>query len=84
MDDGNAMSYKQQVIQGLDGLDETDLRRVTEYLAFLQYRGRQQDTASSEIAETAAVYSTFDNEDRRLAEEGLAEYADSLAAEDAD
>ena len=69
------MSIKEQVVQELDGLNETELRQVAEYLAFLRFRTRIRPVAKFDENQLAALYAEFADEDRKLAEEGMSDYA---------
>ncbi len=77
------MSLKEQVVQELDRLPEPELKQVADYLAFLKFRARRKKMAAPDEASLAVLYAEFAEEDRRLAEEGMDEYALALAAEDA-
>ncbi len=74
------MSLKEQVIQTLDGLSDVELAQVAEYLTFLRFRTRLPAPLSSDTAQLAALYAEFEEEDRQLAEEGMADYAAGLPA----
>ena len=75
------ISTKEQLSTNLNGLSEIQLRQVAEYLEFLKFRERRKiDLDESELA---ALYAGFGDEDRELAEVGLAEYASNLESEDA-
>lgn len=76
------MTVKEKVVHALQGLDETELREVAEYVAFLKFRERQQKVAMLHEAGVAALYAEFAEDDRSLAEAGMDDYADQLAAED--
>lgn len=75
------MSIKEQVVEELKSLSETELKEVAEYLAFLKFRSRRAAPALDE-AQLAALYAEFADEDRNLAEEGIADYAEGLLEED--
>ncbi len=75
-------SIKEQVLKGLESLSETELAQVAEFLAFLKFRARLQTIPPLEEAQLATLYAEFAEEDRTLAEEGIAEYADGLFKED--
>lgn len=79
------MSLKEQVVWEVERLPETDLRHVADYLAFLKFRARRKrmPVRSADETSLAALYAEFANEDRELAEEGMADYEQTLAAEDA-
>jgi len=76
-------SIKRQVIQALDRLSETELAQVAEFLAFLKFRARLQTMPTLEEAQLATLYAKFAEDDRELAEEGIAEYVQGLLREDA-
>ena len=75
------MSIKEQVVEELKTLSEAELLEVAEYLAFLRFRARHAAPAFDE-AQLAALYAEFADEDRSLAEEGMADYAEGLMEED--
>jgi hypothetical protein len=74
-------SLKEMVVHTLDNLDERELAQVAEYLAFLKYRERSRSIPHPTI-EQMKRYEEFADEDRRLADEGMADYAQGLHAED--
>lgn len=76
------MSLKERVAQELDNLDEPELRQVADYLSFLKFQARTSHRPQVSENDLAALYAEFADEDRRLAEEGMADYARGLAAED--
>lgn len=75
-------SVKGQVIQALDNLSETELVQVAEFMAFLRFRARFKTMPRLEEAQLATLYAEFAEEDRELAEAGIAEYAHGLLKED--
>jgi hypothetical protein len=76
------MSVRDHVLQSIAELDEAELERVASYVEFLKSRARAQVVPAHDASQLASVYAEFAEEDRRLAEEGMAEYADGLASED--
>ena len=76
------MSTKEQVIEEIEALSEAEVKEVAEYLAFLKYRSRSSPPAADE-SQLGALYAEFAEEDRDLAEEGMANYAEGLMNEDA-
>lgn len=76
------MSTREQVLEELETLSEAELNEVAEYLAFLKYRSQRKLVVVDE-AQLAALYGEFAEDDRELAEEDLAGYAEGLQAEDA-
>jgi hypothetical protein len=77
------MSIKEQVIHGLDTLSEAELVQVAEFLAFLKFRARLQPRPELDETQFATLYAACAEEDRVLAEEGMAEYVHGLCQEDA-
>ncbi|MFQ6056627.1 MAG: hypothetical protein ACE5KE_14720 [Methanosarcinales archaeon] len=76
------MMIKKHLIQELDTLGERELREVAEYVAFLKIRSRFMPPPLFNEDQIATLYREFAKEDRQLAEEGMADYADGLAKED--
>lgn len=76
------MSTKEQILEEIKGLSDAELNEVAEYLAFLKYRSQNKSPAVDE-SQLAALYAEFTEEDRALAEEGMADYAEGLSNEDA-
>jgi hypothetical protein len=59
------------------------LVQVAEFLAFLKLRARLQPMPELDEAQLATLYAAFAEEDRGLAEDGMAEYVRGLRQEDA-
>lgn len=76
------ISIKEQVVTSLTELSEAQLQTVAEFLEFLKFRERYKIERQFDESELEALYSEFSDEDRELAEVGLAEYASSLERED--
>ena len=72
------ISTKEKVVTNLSDLTETQLRQVAEYLEFLRFRELRKSGSRLDDAELQALYGEFADEDRELAEFGLAEYAANL------
>ncbi|MDQ3253264.1 MAG: hypothetical protein M3R15_05050 [Acidobacteriota bacterium] len=64
-------------------LNDTQLQTVAEFLEFLKFRERRRVEPQFDDAALEALYGEFADEDRELAEIGLAEYAANLEREDA-
>ena len=77
------ISTREKVVIDLADLTEIQLRQVAEYLEFLKFRERQRKALQFDDTELAALYAEFADEDRKLAEADLAEYAANLEREDA-
>jgi hypothetical protein len=76
------MTVREYVGQAIQNLNETELAELAEYVAFLRFRARSHAAPSFDPAEAARLYAEFAAEDRRMAEEGVGEYAKSLTVED--
>jgi hypothetical protein len=76
------MSVRDQLVREISNLSESELQHVAEYLAFLKFRNRISAAPAIDETQLAALYAEFAEEDSELAEEGMAEYAQSLAQED--
>ena len=76
------MSIQEQVVEELKTLSVAELEKVAQYLAFLKFSTRQAVGIADE-EKLAALYAEFAEEDRQLAEAGLADYAEGLLREDA-
>ena len=77
------MSIKEQIVQELNGLSQTELEEIAQYLAFIKYQSKLKPTPASDEAQMAALYAEFAEEDRELAEAGISDYASALMREDA-
>ena len=75
------MTTLEQVFKDVKTLNETELKDLADYLAFLKFRSKTPSL--SDEATWAALYAEFAEEDRQLAEQGMADYSASLAKEDA-
>jgi hypothetical protein len=75
------VALKEFIAQELETLNEEQLRQVADFLSFLKFRSRSRHGKIDE-SQMAALYSEFAEEDQRLAEEGLDEYAELLRQED--
>lgn len=73
---------KENISQQIAELDEEQLKQVAEFIAFIKFRTRY---SVPDIDETrlSALYGEFADEDRNLAEEGMADYKDGLEKEEA-
>ena len=76
------MSLKDQVTHELEGLSEADLGAVADFLAFLKFRARIHSSVVVDEVQLETLYAEFADEDRELAEAGIADYATALADED--
>ena len=76
------MSLKEQVVQELNSLSETEIKQVAEYVSFLKFRTRITLAPTLDETKLAALYAEFAEEDRELAEGGMSDYAVGLIRED--
>ena len=76
------MTVKEQVIQTIETLNETELEKVAEYLDFLRFWSSLSTVTPLNALQMAKLYAEFADEDRALAEEGMDEYSAHLLAED--
>ena len=77
------MTLQQTIVRDLATLDEADLNQVAQYLSFLKFRGRTNCQPKAAPQDWERLYQDAANEDRELAEAGMADYSASLASEDA-
>ena len=77
------MTSKEQIARELDGLSEAELEQVAGYVAFLKLRARPAVSTALDEAQLESLYAEFADEDRELAEDGIGDYAERLAEEDA-
>lgn len=75
------VALKEFITQELETLNEEQLRQVADFMAFLKFRIRSRRWKIDE-SQLATLYSEFAEEDQKLAEEGLDEYAELLRQED--
>ena len=76
------MSIKEQIVQELNGMSQTELEAMAQYLAFIKYQSKVKPTVASDETQMAALYAEFSDEDRELAEAGISDYAGALMKED--
>jgi hypothetical protein len=74
-------TLKQVLVQELENLNEEQLKQVNEFITFLKFRSRTF-TLNIGRDRLASLYSELAEEDRKLAEEGMDEYAELLRQED--
>jgi hypothetical protein len=77
------MITKEEIVQTVDGLSQSELEQLAQYLAFIKYQARIRTIPSLDEGRLAALYAECAEEDRDLAEEGMSDYAVALAQEDA-
>jgi hypothetical protein len=67
--------------QDLDQLTNEQLQQVADFIAFLKFRDKRRHIIL-DTARLASLATEFAEEDRNLAEAGMADYAAMLAQED--
>jgi predicted sugar kinase len=78
------MTVRELVIHEMESLDEQELEYVARIVHSLRTRPSEAPLPSWDPAVYGPLYREFAAEDSRLAEEGIADYAAALAAEDRD
>lgn len=78
------MTARELVIHEVESLDEGELEYVARLVHSLRQRPSDAPLPSFDPAVYGPLYREFAAEDSRLAEEGMADYASALAAEDRD
>ena len=76
------MTIKEILLHELDELKETDLEKVVEYVKFLKVKHIFMPLKNYEEKDYTSLYAEFEEEDRELAEIGIAEYLNQLERED--
>lgn len=77
------MNVRHHISSQLEHFTESELEEVARYLAFVKFRAKAQKTPVSNQDKWAALYGEAAEEDEQLAQAGMSDYAESLAAEDA-
>ena len=75
------MSVKEHLVKKLGTLEEKQLYEIEEHITFLKFRSRFVLPKFNE-KRIAQLYGGFAKEDQDLAEEGIADYTNSLTKED--
>ncbi len=76
------MTAREHLIHEVESLDEVELEYVARLVHSLRSRPSEAPLPSWDPAVYGPLYREFAAEDSRLAEEGMADYAYALAAED--
>jgi len=76
------MTAKEQLLREIEELDDSQVREVEEFLAFLRFRSRYDTPVVFDRAQAAEQYREAAAEDRKMADEGLADYSAGLKRED--
>jgi hypothetical protein len=78
------MTTRELVVHEVESLDEGELEYVARLVRSLRLRPVEAPLPSWDPAVYGPLYREFAAEDSQLAEEGIADYATALAAEDRD
>jgi hypothetical protein len=78
------MTTRELVVHEVESLDEGELEYVARLVRSLRLRPVEAPLPSWDPAVYGPLYREFAAEDSQFAEEGLADYATALAAEDRD
>jgi hypothetical protein len=73
------MALREDILNKIHTLNDEELRHLGEYLEYLH---QDSSRAISDQQRLAKLYAEFAREDQELADEGLADYSDSLLTED--
>ncbi len=77
------MNAREQVLSTLEVLDESEIEQVAHFVSFLKFRRRVQPFATNlDDRQLAPLYAEAAEEDRALAEAGLADCQAALRKED--
>jgi hypothetical protein len=76
------MTTRELVVHEVESLDEGELEYVARLVSSLRLRPVEAPLPSWDPAVYGPLYREFAAEDSQLAEEGIADYATALAAED--
>lgn len=72
---------RETIKQEIDQFNDTQLKQIAEFIEFLKFRNQFQKKIT-DLYQSASLYQEFAQEDRELAEIGIADYADLLQRED--
>ncbi len=76
------MVAREELVKELKQLNEEDVQRVANFVSFLKSTTRMRGVARFDEASLKILYSEASEEDRILAQEGMAEYSSCLKRED--
>ena len=72
---------KEALKKDIDRFNAQQLKQVADFIAFIKFQTRFSHQ-TTDISQFANLYQEFAEEDRQLAETGIAEYASLLNSED--
>ena len=76
------MKSRERLREQIESLDEPELERLTDFIAFLRFKARSRKKPLLSDAELETLYEESAEEDLMLAEAGIEDYAKSLSEED--
>lgn len=72
---------KEKLKQEIDRFNDEQLKQVAEFIEFIKFRSRFNQKVV-DLDQFASLYQEFAQEDRELAEVGIADYIEQLQKED--
>jgi hypothetical protein len=72
---------RETIKQEIDQFNDTQLKQIAEFIEFIKFRNQFQKKIT-DLHQFASLYQEFAQDDRELAEAGIADYADLLQRED--
>ncbi len=72
---------KESLKQEIDCFNDNQLKQIADFIAFIKFQ-RRFNQQTTDISQFANLYQESAEEDRQLAETGIAEYASLLNSED--
>ncbi|MCL1469161.1 hypothetical protein [Argonema antarcticum] len=72
---------KEKLKQEIDRFNDDQLKQVAEFIEFIKFRSRFNQKVV-DLDQFASLYQEFAQEDRELAEVGIADYIEQLQKED--
>lgn len=72
---------KEKIKQEIDRFNDDQLKQVAEFIDFIKFRRRFHQKVV-DLPQFASLYQEFAQEDRELAEDGIADYIEELQKED--
>ncbi|MEA5499001.1 hypothetical protein VB834_10155 [Limnoraphis robusta Tam1] len=72
---------KESLKQEIDQLNDEQLKQIAEFIEFIKFRSRFNQKVVN-LEQFASLYQEFADEDKELAEMGMADYVEQLRQED--
>ena len=77
-----SVKVKNHIIDEIGSLEDEQITELEKYIAFLKFRAHTKSPVIPDRKQMAAMYRSFAEEDKSLAEEGVEDYAQYLSQED--